>query len=764
MKYTKLKYILLFIILLLYPVYLVKQFYFTEGISDKPVYEYVGKESCVECHEAEFKDWTGSHHDRSMDVANDSTVLGNFNDAVLVSKNGIKHRMYRDGKKFIVHTDGEDGKMHDYEVKYVFGWTPLQNYLVEFPGGRLQTLAVTWNTLDSVWYYMPDSTYKNEVMDHHNWLHWTNQAQNWNSMCAYCHSTDLKKGYDYKNDTYHTTWSEIDVSCEACHGPGSYHIKWANLPEYAREKIKNYGLLEKTSGITNKEYIDQCARCHSRRSTLNDYNPHFKNMYDHLIPELPTQPNYFVDGQIKDEDYVWGSFNQSKMYVRGIKCNDCHNVHSGKLVLPVEDNSLCLQCHKAEDYNTPNHHHHKGFGEKGEPVISESGVKFEVGSGTQCYNCHMHGRYYMGVDYRRDHSIRIPRPDLSEKLGTPNACNQCHADKSNKWAQNYIEKWYGISRPYQFGEAVFDAQHGVKGAEQQLIKIIKAPERTYPISKRATALANMTFETDSSRQVLYSALNDVDPQMRLIAVRTLRIESQKDIDRLLPMLSDDTKAVRMETANKLSFLTGEQVPPKYRKTFGEVLKEYEKVLQYNADFPMGKFSMGNFYYIRKNYRLAEKYYLEALKQDPQLDVARVNIAYVYSALGQPDKAEKYLREIIAKNPNDPASMYNLGLILSETKKYKESLDVLIKASKMDGVNPRVYYNIAMMYDFFKDYDNAVRYLKLGIKKNPDVSSYANLYSYYQKYNKTKEAKELAEEMIRKFPDDPDVQQLKTNSW
>ncbi len=761
MKYTKLKLILTLVVLMLYPVYLIKQLYFTERQPDNPVYEYVGKEACIECHEAEFKDWQGSDHDKSMDVANDFTVLGNFNDAVLVSKNGIEHRMYREGEKFMINTEGDDGKMHDYEVKYVFGWTPLQNYLVEFPGGRLQTLAVTWNTLDSCWYYMPDSTYKDEVMDHHNWLYWTNQAQNWNSMCAYCHSTDLKKGYDHKTDSYHTTWSEIDVSCEACHGPGSYHIKWANLPEYARKKITNYGLTEKTSGLTGKEYVDECARCHSRRSTLNDYDPHYKNIYDHIIPSLPVEPNYFIDGQIKDEDYVWGSFNQSKMYIWDVKCNDCHNVHSGKLVLPVETNELCLQCHKAEDYDTPNHTHHKSFGEKGEAVISESGVKFEVGSGTQCYNCHMHGRYYMGVDYRRDHSFRIPRPDLSEKLGTPNACNQCHADKSNKWSQNYIEKWFGISRPYQFGEAIFNAHQGVKGVDEQLFRIINAPEEVYPLSKKATALSNLTFENDSSYKVLYNALNSVEPQMRLIAVRTYRIENQKDIDRLLPMLNDESEAVRVETANKLSFLTDEQVPVKYRKKFHEVLKEYEKVLQYNADFPMVKFSLGNFYYMRKNYPLAEKYYLAALEQDSELDVAKVNIAYVYSAMGKPDKAEKYLREIVDKNPDDPTTLYNLGLVLSETKKYKESLKYLIRASEQEGVNPRVFYNIAMMYDFFKDYDNAVKYLKLGIKKNPDVSGYANLYSYYQKYNKKKEANELAKEMMQKFPDDPNVQQLRS---
>jgi len=724
MKYARLKLVLTLVILLLYPLYLLKHQYFTKKQSDKPAYSYVGKKVCIECHETEYNDWRGSDHDRSMDVANDATVLGDFNDAVLVSKNGVTHRMFRNGKKFMVHTDGEDGKMHDYEVKYVFGWTPLQNYLVEFPDGRLQTLALTWNNLDCSWYSMPDFLYKNEVVDHNNWLHWTNQAQNWNSMCAYCHSTDLKKGYDYKTDTYNTTWAEIDVSCEACHGPASYHVKWAHMPEYAREKIKNYGLLEKTSGLTSVEYIDKCARCHARRSTLNDYDPHFKSIYDHIIPELPTTPFYYVDGQIKEEDYVWGSFNQSKMSEWGVQCNDCHNVHSGKLVLPVETNELCLQCHKAADYNTPNHHSHKDFEEKGDLVISESGVVFEVGSGTQCYNCHMHGRHYMGVDYRRDHSFRIPRPDLSEQLGTPNACTQCHADESNRWAQDYIEKWFGISRHYQFGWAIYDAQHGFKDSDRQLVEIINSPEKVYSYSKKATALANLTFESDSSKKTLYTALTNVNPQIRLTAVRILRIESQKDIDRMLRMLSDGTKAVRMETANKLSFMTDEQIPLRYHKIFHAVLKEFEKVLQYNYDAPMGKFSMGNFYYMRKDYKLAKRHYLAAIKQDNQLDVAKMNIANVYSALSKPDKAEKYLREVVEHNPNDSLSLYNLGLLLSETRKYRESLKYLIKASEKQGVNPRVFYNIATLYDFFNDHENAVKYLRMATRKNPDISTYS----------------------------------------
>jgi hypothetical protein len=299
---------------------------------------------------------------------------------------------------------------------------------------------------------MADSSYKDEVMTHENWLHWTNQAQNWNSMCAECHSTNLQKNYDYQTDSYHTTYSEIDVSCEACHGPGSNHVEWASLPEYSREKFINYGLEVKTSGIDHVAYVDNCVRCHSRKMSLGDFDHSTASIYDHSVPELPGKPSWFVDGQILDEDYVYASFLQSRMYERGVKCNDCHNVHSGKLLF--EGNRLCLQCHTADVYDSYSHHHHKGAGEKGKAVVSESGVVFDVGSGTECINCHMHGRYYMGVDYRRDHSFRIPRPDLSIKHGTPNACNQCHVNFLFELENKFFHLLrFGIAFKNFFGQA-----------------------------------------------------------------------------------------------------------------------------------------------------------------------------------------------------------------------------------------------------------------------------------------------------------------------
>ncbi len=744
-KYNKTKSILIIIILLFLPAYLLKRVYFEKNTGTDNTPQYVGKEACIECHQAEYDDWTGSDHDLAMDIATDSTVLGDFNNASL-SANNQTNKFYKRNNKFYVFTDGEDGKMKEFEVKYVFGYSPLQQYLVEFEGGRLQTLALTWNTLNKNWYYMPDSIYKGMNVDHTNWLHWTNQAQNWNSMCADCHSTNLKKNYDIKTDSYHTTYSEIDVSCEACHGAGSEHLKWANLAEYARKDFTNFGLPVKTSGIDNIQYVDNCVRCHSRRTALGDFNPHAPTIYNHTNPALPAAPTWYIDGQIKEEDYVYASFTQSRMFMNDIQCNDCHNVHSGKLIL--EGNALCLQCHKASDYDTPTHTFHKSYGEKGDALISAAGVKFEVGSGTECINCHMHGQNFMGVDYRRDHSFRIPRPDLSEKNGTPNACNQCHTDKSNKWAAGYIKKWFGISRPFQYGEAFSAANNGDSDADIKLHKIIT--DDLYPTNIRAIAIGYLS-DTPENKELITQSLKSIEPAIRIAAIQRFNIDSEKDIKTLLPLLYDETKTVRFETINRLFYIDKRVIPKNYKKVYKKALDERLAILEYNADFPTGKFNLGNYYYQTHDYKKAEHFFIETIKQDREIDMAKMNLANLYSAMGEPQKAEKILKLFVKNNPDDGTALYNYGLILSENKKYKKSLEYLILASEKNPTNSRVDYNTAMLYDFFGNKTKAEEYLKKAIRKEETVANYSNLLNFYNQNNFKNKAKLLTAEIEKKFP-------------
>ncbi len=759
-KYIRLSRILGIAAVLLLPVYLLVKTYGRADSFEGKSAQFVGKETCIECHEAEYQDWEQSHHRKAMELATEATVRGDFND-VSMEAQGRTHRFFMKEDKFMVHTDGADGQMQDFEIQYVFGYTPLQQYLVEFPGGRLQTLALTWDTENEKWYHMADHVYAGQEIDHSNWLHWTNQAQNWNSMCADCHSTNLVKGYDHHTDTYNTTWSEINVSCEACHGAASGHLEWADLPEYAREDIPNFGLIVKTSGIDQVEYVNNCVRCHSRRFSLQDYAHASNSIYDHVMPNLPEDPTWHIDGQIQDEDYVYASFVQSKMYMKEVQCNDCHNVHSGKLLYDQDYNRLCAQCHVSDIYDTPDHHFHKAKGMPGQGLVSESGVEFEVGSGTQCINCHMHGKNYMGVDYRRDHSFRIPRPDLSIKYGVPNACNQCHTEESNEWAEGHITNWFGKSRPYHFAEAFSAARNGDPLAIDPLSRI--GANELYPPNIRALAIQHLgTYFQDSMRTHLDNSIHHLDPTIRLATLRSIQIVRPEDVAYVLPLLSDETKAGRIESARILIPLGEEQIPENYKDSFQKACKEYEDVLQYNADFPTGKFNLANFYYNRGNSELAEKYYIKALEQDKELHFIKLNLAYCYHQQGKNTQAAQWFEDFLKHEPNDAQTFYSYGLLLSEMSQYDQSLEVMLQSHQLDQSIPRVAHNIAMMYDFKGNKILAEDYLKKEVALVGDYNSKATLLRFYLENQMNAKALTLAQSMQSEFAEVEELKQVIAN--
>jgi len=410
---------------------------------------YVGRQVCTACHKREDDLWSGSDHDLAMQVANEETVRGDFNNTTFTYF-GVTSKFSRRNGKFFVRTDGQDGKLHEYEITYTFGFTPLQQYLIQFPGGRYQALSIAWDTRPASeggqrWFHL----YPDEKIPHDDILHWTGLNQNWNFMCAECHSTNLQKNYDLAKDRYKTTWSEINVSCEACHGPGSRHVEWAQAAsrsdksQYEGRKGLVVRLKDPNSGTWNFDMeagtaqrstplqsnvlIETCARCHSRRSVVHDDYVYGRPLMDTHRPALLTEALYHADGQILEEVYVYGSFLQSKMLHAGVTCSDCHDPHS--LKVHAADNALCTGCHLSTKYDTSSHHFHK-----------------PDSPGTSCVECHMPAKAYMVVDPRRDHSMRVPRPDLSVKLGTPNACNRCHTDRSTQWAADAVEKWYGPQR------------------------------------------------------------------------------------------------------------------------------------------------------------------------------------------------------------------------------------------------------------------------------------------------------------------------------
>jgi len=737
------------IIVLSMPLYLLKQRLVSERetLPDKgAVALFVGRDRCIECHREEHKRWQGSDHDLAMAVADETSVLGDFNNTTFTHM-GVESRFFKKEDRFYVNTEGPGGGTGDFEIQYTFGFRPLQQYLIAFPGGRLQCLPIAWDVEKKEWYHL----YPDEKLQPGDWLYWTNNAQNWNGMCAECHSTNLKKGFDPETDTYQTTWSEINVSCEACHGPGSRHVAWADTPPMARtQTVKNYDLVVDTIDMDTEEQVILCARCHARRSQLGDFNHKYNDFLESMVPQLLNASLYFPDGQILDEVYVYGSFTQSKMYTKAVRCSDCHDVHTCRPVL--DGNRLCLQCHRSDIYDTRDHHFHKKAGEAGEPLRID-GKAIDVGTGAECINCHMPGRYYMGVDFRLDHSLRIPRPDLSMQFSTPNACTQCHSDKTDQWAEEYIAKWYGIRRRPHYGSVFAKAREGEPEALEDLVRI--ANDALFPPIVRSTALSLLSPYQGEIRDLTFRrALDDEEALIRHTALRNYASpDPERSVKLLAPLLYDTVKGVRMEAAANLVPISDRLKSKSLRKAYASALDEYKAAMHYSMDFAFAGHNLGNMYRSMGKIREAEIHYLRAIRIDDAFLPAKINLAMLYNQQGDNQAAEKLFHEVLATNPEFHEAAYSLGLLLAEKMEYEGAALYLERAAKGMPERARVHYNLGLLQQYLNRQEAAEASLKRAVRLEPGSLDFLYaLADFFIKQKRWQEAERVAQQMVKVHPD------------
>jgi len=696
---------------------------------------YVGDQSCNKCHSTEFKEWKQSHHYMSMLPPNDSTVKGDFNN-VTFTADGVTSRFYKKGTKFFINTEGDDGKNHDFEVKYIFGFTPLQQYLIEFPGGRMQVPRLSWDVNKKKWF----NQYAGQKIPSHDWLHWTGNAQNWNTMCATCHSTNLKKNYDVATDTYKTSYNIINVSCESCHGPGKAHIDFMNGDYKSGKKVAGSFLkLSRNSG--QKEELNTCAPCHARVSELSGSHIDSKEIMDNYVPQIPDIEFYHADGQVDDEDYIYTSFLQSRMFHKGVTCSTCHNPHSVKL--KRIGNQTCTLCHVPAKYDTPKHTFHT----KG-------------GAATECKNCHMPGKLYMGNDLRHDHSFRVPRPDLSVKYGTPNACSNCHKDKSEKALADAVVKWYGPKRKYHFAEDLIPGSRLDANSEKHLTDLID--NKFVPKIIKATATFYLgSIQTQSSLNTILGRLPSKEAQIRYRALRSLAsfpVESWTDA--VGPLLSDKVRAVRIAAADLYITIPAAQIPSQYAKAFSLAKAELEKSLLYQTDFSTGNVMLADYYLKLQDYPNAEKFYLRGLKKDSNMNYALLNLSVVYNLQGKNKQALQALESAIKNDPNNERIYYNMALLYNEMNNIPAAEKSFAKAVELKSMNPKVYYNYGLLLNQNKKFAAAESVLLKGITMNPYDAElhYALTFVYIQSNNKAK-AIQTAIKLKQLDPNNPNYQQV-----
>ncbi|MEJ2309328.1 MAG: tetratricopeptide repeat protein [Gammaproteobacteria bacterium] len=564
-------------------------------------------------------------------------------------------------------------------------------------------------------------------------------------MCAECHSTNLLKNYDEASDTFDTTWSEIDVSCEACHGPGSQHVAWARKEPGSEQYAGNMGLValfDERKGVawtmdpksgnatrnkprTTDREIEVCAQCHSRRSSISqDYVPG-KPFMDHYVPSLLTDGLYHADGQIDDEVYVYGSFLQSKMYAAGVTCSDCHEPHNLELRAP--GNGVCAQCHLPAKYDRKSHHFH------------------EPGSqGASCAECHMPPKNYMVVDPRHDHSMRIPRPDLSVELGTPNACNNCHDDHDAAWAAQLVREWYGEGLPgYQaYAETLHAARRDASSAGQALAALVGGAET--PDIARATAVAALGPNlTRATLEVFIQALGDDSPLVRLAGTRALEsLPDQLRIPLATRRLDDPVRTVRMEAARVLAATPEDALTESQRESLDKALQEYRQSLAANAERAESQTSRGDLLARTGDSSGAIEAYLRAVDIDPTFLPAYANHADLLRLQGKEHEAEGRLRAALDVDPQSAAIHHALGLALVRRQSMDEALQHLRRAAELSEEDARYAYVYAIALESRGQRAEAIDLLATAHERHPGDPDILNaLASYHMKQGDQEKARE-----------------------
>jgi Flp pilus assembly protein TadD len=731
---------------------------------------FVGSETCAGCHQAEARLWQGSQHQLAMAHATDKSVLGDFSDATF-DYFGTRSHFFRNDGKYMVETDGADGKLAVFEIKYTFGVDPLQQYLVEFPDGRVQALPIAWDTRPrdaggQHWFHL----YPKEDIRHDDVLHWTKLNQNWNFMCSECHSTGVRKNYDAVHDRFATSFAEISVGCEACHGQGSSHVKWAHdkadwwpfgkvndptkgLAEHFSERHDANWIPNADTGNVKRSSpprllraeVETCGLCHARRGEFSERWAPGQWLADtHMISPF-GRGLYSADGQMVDteEAYNYGAFKQSKMFAAGVTCSDCHDPHSAKLRLSGDN--TCLQCHSQQKYAAATHHHHETV----DPPLG-------------CASCHMPSRGYMVVDVRHDHSFRIPRPDISVKSGTPNACNDCHADKSAEWSAAAIERWHGPDRKgFQTYAAAFHSAWDDEADAAKLLAAVAADSNA-PAIARASALSELgAHTTPATLNLVRAAIKDADPMVRIGALDALEnAPPEQRWSIASPLLLDPIRSVRIRTASILADVPSARLLEDDRSRFDRAAEEFIAAQQFNADRPEARSTLGAFYARRGRNADAEAEYKAALRLSPQFTGAAINLADLYRQTGREDDGEKVLRAAINATPDDAGLHHALGLSLVRLKRLDEALVELRRAAELDSRNARYAYIYGVALGSAGRQLDAIAYLRSSLTAHPENRDIIMaIVSFSREAGDTTTALQYAERARKIAPDDSTIRSL-----
>jgi len=652
---------------------------------------YAGDAACQACHAEEFQKWKASNHGLAERPLDEHLDKGAFEpEKTFPHGSQTTTARWNDGAATL-RALGFDNADQPWKVERVIGHNPLRQFLVAGTGGRLHATEACWDPHKNEWF----NVYGEEDRKPGEWGHWSGRGMVWNTMCAGCHNTRVRKNYDEATDTFHTAMAHPTVSCESCHGPMKDHAQW---------QLTNPGVKPDPTArkLSRDQMLDTCGMCHARRTELTgDFKPGDPFFDHHHLAVVDHSNIFYPDGQIWDEDYEFAPFMGSRMHHAGVRCVDCHDPHSAKRILP--GNSLCMRCH------TPG-----GF--PNAPVIVPEAHTFHgIGStGSECKNCHMPQTTYMQRHPRHDHGFTIPDPVMTKEFGIPNACNKCHTDKDADWSIAAVEKWYGqkMDTPQRKRTiAMAKARRGDADAWTGLLDVLKSEEPPYWKGSAALMLERWIGES-KVRDGLLTAIGHEHPLVRSNAARAVEplVESDSTVrEALRPLLEDAVRSVRVSAAWAL------RRDVDLESVAG---KELLHMLRYNADQPAGQMQLAQFEMSRGNAVKAVEHMRKAVKWDAGSPPFRHDLAVGLSITGDTPAALNELREAIRLNPQESEYHFKLGLGLAETGDLPGAKAAFREAVRVDSRHARAWYNLGLVLNTEGDTEGSLQALRSGEQADP----------------------------------------------
>jgi predicted CXXCH cytochrome family protein len=705
----------------------------------------VDEGQCTSCHVQQANDWRGSHHQLAMQEAADASVLGDFNDVTFQGE-GETTRFFRKDGGFWVNTPGADGKPADFRVAYAFGVAPLQQYLIAVPGGRLQALGVAWNADKRTWFHL----YPGQGVDFRNPLHWSRPQQNANFMCVECHTTGFTRNYDPAADRFASHWNSLGVGCQACHGPASRHIDWAAK----KLDAANAGFAIDLSRTNKIRAVETCARCHSRRAPLDDGYHQENRLMDDYLPSALTRELYELDGKIKDEVFEYGSFAQSRMFAKGLRCSTCHNPHSTALKVP--GNGLCLQCHnpsgktgvagidgkglKAKNYDSPEHHHHA-----------------QGQAGSQCVDCHMPGKLFMVNDYRHDHGFTLPNPARALRLGTSDACLGCHRDQPGDTVAEQFRLWYGEDKTDapRYDESLWLIRNGRPGASRALYQQLEV--RDLPAIRRATLLAELpAYPSERALKAAARDLTHPAPQVRLAAIRAVAalVPPEQRRNLLAPLLTDPVRGVRITAAYELLGLRATGLG-NYENAWGKAIAEYEDVQLNLQERAEANLNLALLYQANGRGDAVESHLRTALQRDPEYLPALVALVQWLDGNFRWEEGRALLDRGLKEHPQSALLQHANGLMLVRKGDLPAALKAFAEAVRLEPQNSQYDYVYAVALHDSGQLETACHRLEKLLERDAaNREARLALINYWREAGQIQKVQALLAELEQQNPDDP----------